>query len=208
MSFKTSRYSILVLSSCAAVLTLAACDVPNAMPRGYGYHDEVYKSPNPPESSKFTTLLRQSMGPEQADQFRMAVYTLVDNLTNRAGMPPKAVYVVKPEPMTPFYANLDNDLRESLRHVGYRLADSPDDSYAFTYAAEILNKEGAPAGDMSPNVRLTLYVHDKVGDEGRVLTQESGEFYIQGAEALSVPFASFPGTFVPEPTGPGENFRE
>ncbi len=207
MSQNKSKLTALILSSCVAALGLAACS-PNAMPKGYVYHDDPYKSPNPPESPKFTELQRSTMGPEQAEQFRMAVYTLVDNLTNRAGMPPKPVHVLKPEPMTPFYANLDNDLRESLRHVGYRLSDSPEGAYAFTYNAEILKKEKAVPGDTSPNVRITLHVHDKAGEDGKLLTQELGDFYIQGAEELNVRFASFPGTFIPEPTGPGENFRE
>lgn len=207
MLHKKSILSALVLSSCVAALGLAACS-PNAVPKGYAYHDDPYKSPNPPESPKFTELQRSTMGPEQAEQFRMSVYQLVDTLTTRAGLPPKPVFVVKPEPMTPFYANLDNDLRESLRHVGYRLADTPDDAYAFTYNAEMLKSEPAQPGDTSPNVRITLHVHDKVGEDSRMLTQESGDFYIQGAEKLNVRFASFPGTFIPEPTGPGNNFQE
>ncbi len=152
-------------------------------------------------------MQRKTMGPQQSEQFRMAVYSLVDNLTNRAGMPPKPIHILKPEPMTPFYANLDNDLRESMRHVGYRLSDTPNGAYAMTYNVEMLKKEPKP-GDTSPNVRITLYVHDKVGEDGKVLTKESGDFYIQGAEELNVRFASFPGTFIPEPTGPGGNFQE
>lgn len=208
MKSYASRSSFLVLTSCLAALTVGACSIPNALPRGYVYHDKEFKSPNPPESSKFTSLQRTTMGPEQADQFRMAVYTLVDNLTNRAGMPPKSIYVVTPEPMTPFYANFDNDLRESLRHVGYRLTDTPEGAYAMTYKAEQLKKEAATEGDTSPNMRITLFVHDMVGEDGKVLTQETGDFYIKGGEALNVPFANFPGTFVPEPTGPGGNYRE
>lgn len=201
MRFNKTISSALILTTCAGALGLAACS-PNAMPKGYVYHDKPYKSPNPPESAKFTELQRATMGPEQAEQFRLAMYQLVDNLTNRAGMPPKPVYVMKPEPMTPFYSNLDNDLRESLRHVGYRLSDKPDGAYVLTYSAEVLKKEKPAAGDTSPNVRLTLNVHDKAGEEGKLLTKESGDFYIQGAETLNVPFASFPGTFIPEPTGP------
>ncbi len=201
----------LAISGCAAVLALTACSIPNSLPRGYVYHQDEYKSPNPPESAKFTSQQRATMGPEQADQFRLSVYKLVENLTNRAGMPPKPVHVLKPEPMTPFYANMDNDLRESLRHMGYKLTDSTDGAYVFAYNAQILKKE-KPEGkdvviDTSPNVRLILYVMDGAGEEAKILTQEEGVFYIRGAEELNVPFASFPGTFIPEPTGPG-TFRE
>lgn len=204
-----AKFSVLALTACVA---LAACSMPNSLPRGYTYHQDAYKSPNPPESPKFTSVQRAAMGPEQADQFRLAVYSLVEKLTNRAGMPPKPVYVLKPEPMTPFYANMDNDLRESLRHMGYRLSDMPEESYAFAYNANILKKPKTPKGeaaviDTSPNVHLVIYVLDGVGDDARVLTQEEGDFYIRGAEDLNVPFATFGGTFVPEPMMPG-TFRE
>lgn len=205
MSKLRSRVPHIVLAAVGA--TLAACS-PNAMPKGYVYHDDTYKSPNPPESPKFTQLQRSTMGPEQADQFRLAVYQLVDNLTMRAGMPPKPIFVHKPEPMTPFYANLDNDLRESMRHVGYRLSDTPDGAYVFAYTAETAKKEKGAPDDGTPNVRITLYVFDQIGENGKLLTQEAGDFYIRGAEELNVPFASFPGVLIPEPTGPGANFRE
>jgi hypothetical protein len=206
-----AKVSFLALSTCAA---LAACSMPNSLPRGYVYHNDAYKSPNPPESPKFTSQQRTAMGPEQADQFRMAVYGMVENLTNRAGLPPKPVFILKPEPMTPFYANLDNDLRESLRHLGYKLSDSPEGAYGMAYNANILKKPKPAPGvtepviDTSPNVHLVLYVLDGVGEEAKILTQEEGDFYIRGAEELNVPFASFPGTFIPEPSAPAGNFRE
>lgn len=205
------KISLVAATSCAALLALAACSMPNSLPRGYVYHGDAYKSPNPPESPKFTSVQRASMGPEQADQFRLAVYSLVENLTNRAGMPPKPIFVMKPEPMTPFYANMDNDLRESLRHMGYKLSDTADGSYAFAYNANVLKKKNAKDAaviDTSPNVHLVIYVMDGVGEDAKILTQEEDDFYIRGAEDLNVPFASFPGTFVPEPTSPGGHFQE
>lgn len=196
---------------CATLIALAGCSTPNALPRGYAYHKEAYKSPNPPESSKFTELQRSTMGPEQADQFRLAIYSLVENLTNRAGMPPKPIYVAKAEPMTPFYANLDNDLRESMRHIGYRLSDSPDGAYVFAYMATVKERKGyepVDPTDTTPNVHISLHVFDKMGEEAKQLTVEEGDFFIRGAEVLNVPFASFPGVWIPEPSGPGENIRQ
>jgi hypothetical protein len=199
------RYQRLLIVT-ASLLTLTACQ-PNALPKGYVYHGEAYKSPNPPQSKKITPEQRAVMGPQQADQFRLAVYDLADKLTKRAGMPPKAVFVHKPEPMTPFYASLDNDLRESLRHIGYQLADKPEDAYVFTYKATVLTDGKTPDVPGKPNVRIGLYVFDKKGEDGRMLTQEVGDYYIAGAGAMNIPFATFPGTFIPEPTGPG-SFRE
>ncbi len=200
-----SKTSILALSVCAAALT--ACSTPNSLPDGYTHHNKPYKSQVPSQSGQFTTAQRQTMGPQQADQFRLAVYQLVDSLTERAGMPPKNIYVAKPEPMTAFYANMDNDIRESMRHVGYTLTDSPVDAYVFTYAATPLPNPAAGA----PNVHLAIHVYDGIGKDGKLLTSEEGDFFIQGAEKLQVPFAAFPEVvpgFLPQPTGGPENIRQ
>lgn len=207
--FKT-KFALSVLSLCA----LSACMAPNFFPDGYVYHDKPYKSQTPAPSMKFTELQRKTMGPEQADQFRLSIYQLVENLTRRAGMPPKSIYVMKPEPMTPFYANLDNDLRESMRHIGYTLTDKPEGAYVFTYSASVLKKKAPPQeGDVSPNVHIALQVFDGVGEGSKMLTIEEGDFYIKGAETLAVPFAIFPGVkeaigvTIPEPSGPAEDFN-
>lgn len=200
-----TKPSTFFLISTAAVLALSACSMPNSIPRGYGYHDEVYKSPNPPASTKFTAAQRATMGPEQAEQFRQSIYSLVENLTSRAGQAPKPMFILKPQPMTSFYANLDNDLRESLRHLNYTLADYPEGSYIMTYEASLLAKDAAqPATPGTPNVHIALRIFDGIGETSKMLTIEEGDFYIQGAEKLNVPFASFPGVTIPEPTGPGE----
>ncbi len=206
MLHKKSIASILILSG--SLIALAACSGPNSIPRGYVYHSHEYKSPNPPPSKKFTEKQRATMGPEQADQFRMSVYQLVENLTNRAGLPPKPVYVLKPEPMTPFYANMDNDLRESLRHQGYKLSDTPEDAYVFAYSAVVSKDKDRAPEDMSPNAHLMIFVFDSAGEDAKLLTQEEGDFYIKGAETLNIPFASFPGQLIPEPTGPGSKGNE
>lgn len=205
MFIKLSKASTVLLISTAAVVALSACSTPNWVPTGYGYHDEVYKSPNPPASPKFTAAQRATMGPEQAEQFRQSIYSLVESLTARAGQAPKPMFILKPQPMTSFYANLDNDLRESLRHLNYTLADYPEGAYVMTYEASLLSsKPDQPAAPGAPNVHIALRIFDGIGDASKMLTIEEGDFYIQGAEKLNVPFASFPGVTIPEPTGPGE----
>lgn len=187
MLYRISKAALASSAFCA--LALAACS-PNALPTGYTYHQQqTYKSPAPGESSRFTEAQRETMNPQQADQFRLAVYQLAENLTRRAGMPPKPVYVVRPEKMTAFYALMDNDVRESLRHLGYTLSDTPAGAYPIAYAAQpVLDADGKvpprAAGDTSPNVIITLYVYDSLGENGRLLTEESGSYFIQGAETL------------------------
>lgn len=201
-TFKT-KASLSIFAACA--LSLGACSSPNSFPDGYTHHSKTYKSQTPDPSSKFTPAMRATMGPEQADQFRMAVYSLVESLTARAGLPPKAAHVVAPEKTTPLYANIDNNLRESLRHMGYRMSDTPVDSYAFAYSANVIkDADGKALADdgVTPNVRLTLFVYDSVGEAGKMLTQETGDFYIHGADKLNYEFSRFPGLSLP-----GESVR-
>ena len=187
---------------CASIALLTACEAPNYFPDGYVHHNKAYKSQNPPESPKFTDVQRSTMGPEQADQFRLAIYTLVDNLTNRAGMPPKPVHVLKPEKMTALYANIDNDVRESLRHIGYRLSDTPDGAYIITYTAEVLKdadgKVVSTSLEQGANVHLAIHVFDSVGENSKILTKEEGSFYIKGADVMDISPAFFDGVFIPE----------
>lgn len=194
---------------CVSLVALAGCDTPNYLPDGYVHHNKPYKSQTPPPSSKFTEVQRRVMGPEQADQFRMAVYTLVDNLTNRAGMPPKPVYVLKPERMSAFYMNIDNDVRESLRHIGYRLSDKPEGAYVITYSADLLKGKDGKVVSTSPeqgaNVYLAIHVSDSLGDKSKILTKEEGTFYIKGAEVMDISPAFFDGVFIPEPSAAGNN---
>jgi hypothetical protein len=188
------------LTACLA-LTLAACETPNYFPDGYTHHAKPYKNQDPAPSPKFTQEMRATMGPEQADQFRLAVYALVERLTARAGLPPKPVFVVTPERITPLHAIIENNLRESLRHMGYTLADTADGAYPFAYSSVVIkDAEGKPLPDdgVSPNVRISPLVYDRMGEGSRLLTQEVGDFYIKGAPALNIPSINFPGLAAPD----------
>ena len=126
------------------------------------------------------------MDASQAEQFREATYDLLEKLTMRAGMPPKAVYISSPQPMTTFYANIDNDLRESMRHIGYAISDTPQNAYIFTYEATPLMNEGDAVAQSINNVQLTLRVFDSYTESARQLTEETGQYFIQGAELLEM----------------------
>jgi hypothetical protein len=171
-----------------AALLLAGCAQPHAIPTGYTYHTKEFKSATPPPSDKFSDEQRKTMTSAQAEQFRQAVYKLAESLTLRAGMPPKPAYILRPEKMSPFYSNIDNNLNESLRHLGYNLASSPVGAYVFTYRVESLG------GD---NVRIGLQVHDRIGRDSRMLTEESSTFVISGAEQMMIPYISHTGVNMP-----------
>ena len=184
----SSKKSVGFLSLGVSVLALSACSIghPNAFPSGYTYHKQEYKSPAPTESYKITAKQRSNMDAAQAEQFRNAVYDLTTKITSRAGIPPKPVYVMMPDNMDLFYSNIDNDLRESMRHLGYAIADVPTGAYAFAYDARyIAPPKGAQPGT-HPNVELIIKVFDVALPEANQLTREAGQYYIQGAEHLYI----------------------
>ena len=180
-----SKFNHILLIGASAV-GLSACGIfgDHAMPSGYTYHHNEYKSPVAKPSKKVTVEQRQFMTAVQAEQFREATYDLLEKLTMRAGMPPKPVYISAPVPMTTFYANVDNDLRESMRHIGYNLADTPQGAYIFTYEAmPLVSTAENPTAN---NIQLTLRVFDGHYAEARQLTEETGQYFIQGAHLLEM----------------------
>ena len=143
MSFSFSKSRMLyagLLTAGVSALALSGCSHPNAMPTGYTYHNDTYKSAAPPPSRKITAEQRKYMDAAQAEQFRDAIYDLLTRLSSRAGMPPKPVYILAPDPMTTFYANIDNDLREGMRHLGYAISDVPTGAYVFAYNANLIER--------------------------------------------------------------------
>ncbi len=142
--------------------------------------------------SEITIEQRKYMNADQAEQFRDGTYDLLEKLTMRAGMPPKPVYVLTPSPMSNFYANIDNDLRENMRHIGYALSDTPNDAYVFTYDAQYIEPaEGVVRAEGAPNVELVLRVYNELSQTARLLSTERGQFYIQGADTLNIEPTSY-----------------
>lgn len=186
MTFQKRHFGLLALGASALALSGCGLTHPTSMPGGYTHHQSTYKSADPMPSAKVTVQQRKYMDAVQAEQFRDAVYDLLERITRRAGVPPKPVYVLAPDPMTTFYANIDNDLREGMRHIGYALSDTKTGAYVFAYDAKLLTapRDGFSAG--ADNVELVLKVFDSADVNARMLTQDSGRYYIQGAEDLNI----------------------
>lgn len=146
------------------------------------------------------------MTEQQAEQFRSAVYGLIETLTLRAGVPPKNVYILPQEKMTPFYSNFDNNLRESARHLGYTLSDYPEGGYVVTYTAEVMKTLDGKTitSPTDPNVKIAVQVHDRLGEGSKMLTEEWTTVRIEGAEELSIPYGLPPGVKIPD-TAPSRN---
>ena len=141
----------------------------NFMPSGYGVEEE---------EPKVDSILTQ----EQRHAWRNAVYEVVSRLTQRAGLPPKPVFVAYSGSQTPFYDNFDNDLREVLLESGYQLSASPDDSYGIIYSVRGLKPKRNKY--IKGNVELTLKVYSSQLQHGEFLTEETATFYIDGADGL------------------------
>lgn len=178
----TSRLKYLHLIPLSCALSLGACnsiEIPHMFPTGYKYHGKEFNYPAPEQSNVVSTTERQTMGPEQMQQFRMAAIDLLGALTERAGLPPKPVFVKQPDSFSPFYVSLDNALRDAMRQRGYAIASYPQGAYAFIYEASLANTAVGPG-----NVDITLRVFNGLGPGSKMLTKERGQYFIQGAEEL------------------------
>lgn len=194
---KIKKCSLALILGSASLLTLSACGIPNSIPTGYTYHRDTYKSPTPSPSPRVTTKQRQYMDAAQAEQFRDAVYDILQRITSRAGMPPKPVYILQPQRMSTFYNNIDNDLRESMRAIGYAISDVPQGSYVFAYDARSLEQPRSETPSMAPNVELILKIFDSANANSRMLTEEVGHYHIQGAQYLDIRPATYSEKLMP-----------
>ncbi|MEM9469130.1 MAG: hypothetical protein AAF988_03115 [Pseudomonadota bacterium] len=193
MTLNSKKLSLSILLAGTVFCAPSAQAMFDWLPSGYTHHGKIYKSKTPQPSPRVSPEQRDSMNSLQAEQFRSATSELLTRLTSRAGLPPKPSYIDAADPMTAFYANIDNDLREAMRSQGYHLVSSPEGAYIFKYSASILpgyrSYDIKKAGMGAPNVEITLDVMTNIQGQLKTLTRESGTFYIDGAEKLFVPAA-------------------
>lgn len=177
------------------MMILTGCAGPGPMPRGYVHHGETYKSPAPGPTPVYSETQRETLTPTQAKGIRRAVHDVARALTDRAGLAPRPVYVHQADPLPPFYAMIDNDLREVLTHIGYTLASRPDGAYVFQYDAQKIDlpspMKNPPRDHNASNVTLTLKIFDGATRDATMLTTQSGSYFIEGAEVMDIPRARF-----------------
>jgi len=180
----SSRFFIL---SCS-VLALSACGHPNAMPSGYTHHHEQYKSPDATPSQRMGALEDFDAGPAPLSQMDVdiAVDDLLRKITARAGVSPKPVYIMTPDNMGGFYTVVDSALRKNMRDLGYALSDTTTGAYAFAYSARALQKPRGSENDGYPNVEMMLQVFGDASDGARLLTEQTGNYFITGAQTQDI----------------------
>lgn len=185
------------LSFGASALILSACGHPNAMPSGYTHHHDNYKSINEPFTDVIPTISNEDTVLSFSDIDR-AVDDMLRKITARAGVSPKPVYVLKPSQSSPFYSAVDSALRTSMRDLGYAISDIETGAYGFSYSARKLRKPRGTENDGHPNVELLLQVFSKVGSDAKLLTEQSGNYFIEGASSYKIKPLASANNFVPE----------
>lgn len=189
---KTISGTILSISvSLIGVGLLSACGHPNAMPSGYTHHHEAKGSVD--VSADSVTPVVAPIYKSTSDDM---VLSLVDidramddmlrKITARAGVPPKPVFILRPAMPSPFYNAVDSALRTSMRDLGYAISDIETGAYGFAYNARNLSKPRGSENDGHPNVELMLQAYNKVGAGARLLSEQSGNYFIQGAQKQNI----------------------
>ncbi len=186
-------YSKTILSVSVSLLSaglLSACGHPNAMPSGYTHHHNVKNAVDvsaadsvPLSSTYIAAPENQALSLVDVDR---AVDDMLRKITARAGVPPKPVYILKPENPTPFYNAVDNALRTSMRDLGYAISDMKAGAYGMAYNARALRKPRGTENDGHPNVELMLQAYSNVESGARLLTEQSGNYFIKGAKAQDI----------------------
>jgi len=181
----SSRFFIL---SCS-VLALSACGHPNAMPSGYTHHHAQYKSPDAtPALSSTGALGTIETTPVRLSQMDVdiAVDDLLRKITARAGVSPKPVYIMTPSNMGGFYNVVDSALRKNMRDLGYATSDTTEGVYAFAYSAREIRKPRGSENDGYPNVEMTLQVFGDASQGAKLLTEQTGNYFIAGASNQNI----------------------
>jgi hypothetical protein len=181
----SKKFLVIGISLGVSALALSACQHPNAMPSGYTHHHEVFKSPDPAPVLTLQTTDNQDI-PLSLMDIDMAVEDLLRKVTARAGLPPKPVYILTPPKMTSFYSLIDSALRKNMRDLGYAISDTETGAYAFVYNARELRKPRGTENDGFPNVELVLQVYSALNKEARLLTEQSGNYFIEGASHTDI----------------------
>lgn len=178
----------LLLGGSALMLGVAGCSHPNAMPSGYTHHHENYKSPNEVSSLSpvFLERLTGTPVPLSVASIDGAVDDMIRKITARAGAAPKPVFIIKPSQKSAFYNAMDNALRVSMRDLGYAISDTTSNAYAISYSARNLMKPRGTENDGNPNVEMILQIFSNPNSDATLLAEQSGNYFIEGAERYTI----------------------
>ncbi len=166
-----TRPTLRALALFFPVLLLSACN----MPTGYVYHDQLYKAPVQDSSASGAALISQT----QAAQIYRAMSDLTTRLTQRAGLAPRPVYVETPAPATQIQTLMDNDLRDTLRRLGYTLTGDPAQGYVIAHRIKPVKIENSPL-----NAEIALDIFDGRSKKETLLTSETGFYRIDSLDKI------------------------
>ena len=133
-----SRILLKTVLPVSMLLGVAACQNyfvnPSAIPTGYKYHNQKYKTIPSPEPADLGYEYTVEQNDEILRSMRVKISQLLDQLEAENDLANKTVYVFTPHDHNAQNAAFDNVLRDELRARDYYLSGDPNDGYKLGYS--------------------------------------------------------------------------
>jgi hypothetical protein len=120
------------------ILGLAGCQnyfvKPSAIPSGYTYHDDQYKSPPSPEATNLGYSYSEEKNAQLLDSMRIKAEELFNQLENDYDMNGVDFFIYNAHEHNAQNSMLDTVLRDIVREKGYRIATAPQGAIGLGYS--------------------------------------------------------------------------
>lgn len=133
LSYKTALPLVMILG-------LTGCQnyfvKPSAIPSGYTYHDDLYKSPPSPEATNLGYTYSEAKNAELVEGMRVKALELFNQLEGQYDMAGVDFYIYNKHLHNAQNATLDNVLRDIVREKGYRISSVPAGAIGLGYSID------------------------------------------------------------------------
>lgn len=181
-----SRFSSKGVLPVFMILGLSACQnyiiKPSALPSGYTYYEDKYKSPPSPEASDIGYAYNADQNEQVLDGMRIKAEELFGQLEENYDMDGVNFYIYSTQRQNAQNAAFDHALREVVRARGYMLSTNPVGAIGLAYSIqepEDLEKD-INFGDMNEDHRETAHYKRIETYEKMILVLE----LVEGQEVL------------------------
>ncbi|MAE51644.1 MAG: hypothetical protein CMH27_07520 [Micavibrio sp.] len=161
MSYSFSKAALPVI----AILALSACEnmylKPLALPTGYTYHNDDYKSPPSPQASGIGYEYSAEKNAHILQNMRVKAEDMFAQIQAQTDLTGKALYVYNARHHDAQNAAFDHVLRDVVRKNGYVLAKAPGETGSYNLGYAIMEKDDLNRdvnfGDMNEEYRKSYY---------------------------------------------------
>lgn len=167
LSYKTALPLVMILG-------LTGCQnyfvKPSAIPSGYTYHNDLYKSPPSPEATNLGYTYSEAKNAQLVESMRVKALELFNQLESGYDMAGVGLYIYNTHSHNPQNATLDHVLRDIVREKGYRISSVPDGAIGLGYSInepKDLEKE-INFGDLQDDNRKTAH-YDRIDTYERMI---------------------------------------